>query len=142
MFGWCEIIPRGLVLSHWDTKEGLVVLAKHPASLQVNLEHLSMMYFSCAQDEPGTIFQVFPTKEVAERAAVTCMRAIQDGMENDFCITALLAKEEEGSVYEEILTNTLNRVLKTKVLSTRRARRYKEILADSYRKIERRGGSI
>lgn len=129
------------MLSQWDTKEGLIVLAKHPASLQIDPDYLSMMYYSCAQDELGTIFQVFPTKEVTERAAVTCMRALRDGMENDFCITALLNKEEEGSVYEEILTKTLNRVLKTKVQPARRSRRYKEILSDSYRKIERRGGS-
>jgi hypothetical protein len=100
-----------------------------------------MMYYSCAQDNLGTIFQVFPSKEINERAAVTCMRATRNGVENDFCITVLLTKEEEGSVYEEILANTLNRVLKTKVQPAGRPRRYKEILADSYRKIERRGGS-
>ena len=118
-----------------------MVLAKHPASLEVNPEALSMMYYSCAQDEPGASFQVFPTKEVTERAAVTCIRGQRDGVENDFCITALLTQEEEGSVYEEILTNTLQRVLKTKVEPPRRPRRYREILADSFRKIERRGGS-
>jgi hypothetical protein len=100
-----------------------------------------MMYYSCAQDEPGANFQVFPTKEVTERAAVTCIRGLYDGVENDFCITALLTQEEEGSVYEEILTNTLQRVLNTKVQAPRRPRRYREILADSFRKIERRGGS-
>ena len=99
------------------------------------------MYYSCAQDELGANFQVFPTKEVTERAAVTCIRGFHDGVENDFCITVLLTQEEEGSVYEEILTNTLRRVLNTKVQAPRRPRRYREILADSFRKIERRGGS-
>ncbi|MFX0168101.1 MAG: cyclin family protein [Candidatus Hodarchaeota archaeon] len=117
------------------------MLAKHPASLEVNLNDLSMMYYTCAHDEPGSVFQVFPTKDVAERAAVTCLRAEREGLDNDFCVTALLTKEEEGSVYEAILIETLQRILKSDIAPSRRLRRYKAILADSYRKIERRGGS-
>lgn len=100
-----------------------------------------MMFYSCALEEPGTVFQVFPTKDVTERAAITCTRTVRDGVEDDFCITALLTSEEEGSAYEEILNSTLERILKTKSDSTKRSTRYRQILSDSYRKIERRGGS-
>jgi hypothetical protein len=109
--------------------------------LDFSFEHLSMMFYNCALEEPGTVFQVFPTKDVTERATIVCKRIIRDGVEDDFCIVVLLTSEEEGSAYKEILNSTLERILKAKSASSKRPRRYREILSDSYRKIERRGGS-
>lgn len=109
--------------------------------MEIDTEQLSMMFFNCAPEETGHIFKVFPSKDVTERAAVACTRSLRDGVEDDICITALLTAEEEGSVYEEILTSTLQRLLKSKGDPAKKQRRYRQILSDSYRKIERRGGS-
>jgi hypothetical protein len=99
------------------------------------------MYYSCAPQDNGTSFQTFPSEDVKERAAVACARKKREGAEDDICITVLLTSEEEGSAYEEILNNTLQRLMKTSVKPANRKRRYRQILSDSYRKIERRGGS-
>jgi hypothetical protein len=99
------------------------------------------MYYTCAPQDNGTSFQVFPFQEVKERAAVACTRTTREGAEDDICITVLLTAEEEGTAYEEILNNTLERIVTTSVNSSNRKRRYRQILSDSYRKIERRGGS-
>jgi hypothetical protein len=109
--------------------------------LELDTEQLSMMFFNCAPEETGHIFKVFPSKDVTERAAVACTRSLRDDIEDDLCITVLLTAEEEGSVYEEILTSTLQRLLKSKGDPVKNQRRYRQILSDSYRKIERRGGS-
>jgi len=99
------------------------------------------MYYSCAPQDNGTSFQIFPSKEVKERAAVACTRTRQEGAEDDICITVLLTPEEEGPAYQEILGKTLQRIIKTSGNPANRKRRYRQILSDSYRKIERRGGS-
>jgi hypothetical protein len=70
------------------------------------------MYYSCAPQDNGTSFQTFPSGDVKERAAVACTRAKREGAEDDICITILLTSEEEGSAYEEILNNTLQRLMK------------------------------
>jgi hypothetical protein len=99
------------------------------------------MYYSCAPEGNGTSFQVFPNKEVKERAAITCTRTKREGADDDICLTVLLTAEEEASAYEEILYKTLQRIIKTAGNPANRKRRYRQILSDSYRKIERRGGS-
>jgi hypothetical protein len=99
------------------------------------------MYYSCAAEGNGDSFQVFPSKEVKERAAVACTRTTREGAEDDVCITVFLTSEEEGTAYQEILDNTLQRITKTSGNPANQKRRYRQILSDSYRKIERRGGS-
>ncbi|MFW9831870.1 MAG: cyclin family protein [Candidatus Thorarchaeota archaeon] len=128
-------------MSHWDTKEGLIIVAKYPATLDINTDQFSMMFYSCAPEESLTTFQVFPQKDVTERAAVACSQSLREGVQDDICVTALLTAEEEGSAYENILNSTLQRLIKISRDSTNRKRRYRQILSDSYRKIERRGGS-
>jgi hypothetical protein len=100
-----------------------------------------MMYYGSVPQDRGISFQVFPSKEVKERAAVACSRTMRDGAEDDICITVLLTAEEEGPAYEEILIKTLQRITKASGNLANRKRRYRQILSDSYRKIERRGGS-
>lgn len=100
-----------------------------------------MMFYSCVQEELGARFQVFPSKDVNERAAIFCSRIRQEGSEDDMCITALLTSEEEGTAYEGILHATLQRLIATRGDAVKRKRRYRQILSDSFRKIERRGGS-
>ncbi len=99
------------------------------------------MYYGSAPEGNGTSFQVFPSIEVKERAAVACTRTPLKSTEDDICITVLLTAEEEGAAYEEILNKTLQRIVKTSGNPANRRRRYRQILSDSYRKIERRGGS-
>ncbi len=99
------------------------------------------MYYSCAPNANGSSFQVFPSNEVKERAAVACTRTTREGAEDDVCIAVLLTAEEEGAAYEEILNKTLQRIIKTSGNPANRKRRFRQILSDSYRKIERRGGS-
>jgi hypothetical protein len=102
---------------------------------------MSMMYYGSAPQDLGTTFQVFPTKEIKERAAVACTRTNKEGGEDDICLFVLLTAEEEGAAYEEILLKTLQRITKSSGNPANRKRRYRQILSDSYRKIERRGGS-
>lgn len=118
-----------------------MVLATYPTSLDIDEHYLSMMFYSCAQEEPDTIFRVFPSKEIDERAAVACKSTERSGVRDDYCITALLNPEEEGSAYKEILTKTLQRIISSSGDPLKLKGRYRQILADSYRKIERRGGS-
>ena len=109
--------------------------------MDFDVNDLSLMYYSCAPQDNGPSFQVFPSQEVKERAAVACTRTTREGAEDDICVTVLLTAEEEGAAYEEILNTTLERIITTSVNSSSRKRRYRQILSDSYRKIERRGGS-
>jgi hypothetical protein len=100
-----------------------------------------MMYYGSAPQDGGATFHVFPSNEVKERAAIACTRITREGAEDDICLTVLLTAEEEGDAYKEILLKTLQRITTTKGNPANRKRRYRQILSDSYRKIERRGGS-
>jgi hypothetical protein len=118
----------------------LVVLAKYPASLELDIDQLTMIFYSCAQEERNEVFQVFPAVDVNLRAATVYTRANQSGTHDDFCLTVLLQPEEEPSAYQEVLMNVLKRVTKVNGDPPNRRRRYRQILADAFRKIKRRGG--
>ncbi len=116
------------------------MLAKYPVSLELDVNQLTMMFYSCAQEEPDEVFQVFPSADVNLRAATVYTRTNQSGKQDDFCLTVLLRPEEEPSAYQEVLMNLLKRVIKIDEEPANRRRRYRQILADTFRKIKRRGG--
>lgn len=127
--------------SQWDTKEGLKILAKVPSKIEIDHSQLTLMFYSLVQAESGTTFQVFPQGDVYQRAATIHSRRVKGGVEDDFCVTVLLTPEEEGTAYKDVLTKTMQRILSTEKIATKQRRQYRRILADTFRKIQRRGGS-
>jgi len=134
-------IPRGLICGKWDDKTGLVVLAKHPKLLSVDYDRLALMFYSCAQVEPGKVFKIFPSREVDIRAAVAYERIDRYEGEEQYCVAVLLSQEEEGTAYQEVLMSILNRVASVDGDQETRTLRYRRILNEAYRRMQRRGGS-
>jgi hypothetical protein len=107
----------------------------------VDQQKLALMFYSCAQEKPDTVFQVFPSSEVDVRAAAVYARTKRSGARDDFCLVAFLDPEEEGSAYQEVLQSTLQRVITAGGDASERGRQCHNILADTFRRIRRRGGS-
>jgi hypothetical protein len=99
------------------------------------------MFYSCAQEEPDRVFQVFPSSEVDVRAAAVYTRTKRSGARDDFCLVAFLDPEEEGSAYQEVLQSTLERVIAAGGEASDQGKQCHSILADAFRRIRRPGGS-
>ena len=125
----------------WDNKTGLVVLAKYPRRLNVDYHRLALMFYSCAQVEPGRVFRVFPSRDVDIRAAMAYERVDRFGGEDQYCVMVLLGPEEEATAYQDVLMSTLHQISSVEGDSEKRAPRYRRILDEAYRLIQRRGGS-
>jgi hypothetical protein len=107
----------------------------------VDQQKLALMFYSCAQEKPDTVFQVFPSSEVDLRAAAAYARTKRSGARDDFCLVAFLDPEEEGAAYQDVLQSTLNRMIAAATDASKQGRQCRAILADAFRKIRRRGGS-
>jgi biotin operon repressor len=102
-------MPKGIVTVRWDDTKGTVVQAKHPEDLQLTADEMMRIFTSHAMGEgkPGFMSMKLEAMNVASYYTGLAARG-----EAQYYIAIILGPDEDAGIYEELLTEVAEDLLK------------------------------